>query len=205
MKSLQLILASSSPRRKKLLTQIGWPFKVIPSEVKEIFPDENPETAVQSLARQKAESVANGKTDSLVIAADTIVVLDGRVLGQPGSSEEAMEMLKSLSGRSHDVYTGVDLIRTDQEAMILNHLSFYEQTKVHFAALEKHEMKHYIDTGSPMDKAGAYGIQDDWGALFVSRIDGDYYNVVGLPLHKLYQKMKLIAPDFLNQAYTQAT
>jgi septum formation protein len=205
MNSLQLILASSSPRRKKLLTQIGWPFMVIPSKVKEIFPDENPETAVQSLARQKAESVADGKTDSLVIAADTIVVLDGRVLGQPGSSEEAMEMLKSLSGRSHDVYTGVYLIRTDQEAMILNQLSFYEQTKVHFAALEKHEMKRYIDSGSPMDKAGAYGIQDDWGALFVSRIDGDYYNVVGLPLHKLYQQMKLIAPDFLKQAYTQAT
>jgi septum formation protein len=205
MNSLQLILASSSPRRKKLLTQIGWPFMVIPSKVKEIFPDENPETAVQSLARQKAESVADGKTDSLVIAADTIVVLDGRVLGQPGSSDEAMEMLKSLSGRSHDVYTGVYLIRTDQEAMILNQLSFYEQTKVHFAALEKHEMKRYIDSGSPMDKAGAYGIQDDWGALFVSRIDGDYYNVVGLPLHKLYQQMKLIAPDFLKQAYTQAT
>jgi septum formation protein len=205
MNSLQLILASSSPRRKKLLTQIGWPFMVIPSKVKEIFPDENPETAVQSLARQKAESVADGKTDSLVIAADTIVVLDGRVLGQPGSSEEAMEMLKSLSGLSHDVYTGVYLIRTDQEAMILNQLSFYEQTKVHFAALEKHEMKRYIDSGSPMDKAGAYGIQDDWGALFVSRIDGDYYNVVGLPLHKLYQQMKLIAPDFLKQAYTQAT
>jgi septum formation protein len=206
MSSVQLILASSSPRRKKLLSQIGLSFRVIASRIEEIFPvHEKPAKAVQTIATQKAESVAEGKASSLIIAADTVVVLDGNVLGQPANQDEAKKMLSSLSNKSHNVYTGVAIIRTDKYAVIKDQLSFYERTKVTFATLDNREIDQYIQSGSPMDKAGAYGIQDDLGALFVSRIEGDYYNVVGLPLHKLYKNMKAIAPEIINHIYSQET
>ena len=206
MSSVQLILASSSPRRKKLLSQIGLSFRVIASRIEEIFPvHEKPAKAVQTIATQKAESVAEGKASSLIIAADTVVVLDGNVLGQPANQDEAKKMLSSLSNKSHNVYTGVAIIRTDKYAVIKDQLSFYERTKVTFATLDNREIDQYIQSGSPMDKAGAYGIQDDLGALFVSRIEGDYYNVVGLPLHKLYKNMKVVAPEIINHIYSQET
>jgi septum formation protein len=206
MSSLQLILASSSPRRKKLLSLIGWQFRIIPAKITEVFPaDKSPEIAVQILARQKAESVAEGLADSVIIAADTVVMLGNQVLGQPADQKEAAEMLASLSGRTHEVFTGVCLVRVKNRSDFVNRLSFYERTKVTFGTLNNREINQYIKSGSPMDKAGSYGIQDDWGALFVSRIEGDYYNVVGLPLHKLYQNMKIIAPEIINQAYIEST
>ncbi len=204
MSSVQLILASSSPRRKKLLSQIGLSFRVIASQIEEIFPvHEKPGKAVQTIATQKAAFVAEGKANSLVIAADTIVVLDGIILGQPANQQEAKTMLSSLSSKTHDVYTGVAIIRTGKNAEIKVQHAFHERTKVTFATLDNREIDQYIQSGSPMDKAGAYGIQDDWGALFVSRIEGDYYNVVGLPLHKLYKNMKSIAPEIINHIYSK--
>jgi septum formation protein len=198
---LLLILASGSPRRKKLLSMLGLSFKVIPSEIEEIIdPGKRPSKIVKDLAYQKGISVANNHPDSLVIAADTIVVLNNKVLGQPDDKSEAIRMLQSLSGRTHEVYTGVALIKTGKYAEVIREIRFYERTKVSFASLLESEILEYVKSGSPMDKAGAYGIQDERGALYISGIEGDYYNVVGLPIHKFYQKMKLIAPEIFHKA-----
>lgn len=197
---VHLILASGSPRRKKLLLQLGLTFEIIPSKIEEIIePDSKPDEIVKNLAFQKAFSVAENRSDCLVIAADTIVVLDNKILGQPSDTSEAIEMLHSLSGKNHEVYTGVALLRCNERAKIINEVRFHERTKVSFATLTESEIMEYVRTGSPMDKAGAYGIQDDRGSLFISGIEGDFYNVVGFPLHKFYQKMKQIAPEIINQ------
>lgn len=198
---LHLILASGSPRRKKLLSILGLSFEVIPSKIEEIIdPGKRPAKIVEDLAYQKGVSVASNHPDSLVIAADTIVVLNNKILGQPADKSEAIKMLQSLSGRTHEVYTGVALIKTDKFADIIRKVRFYERTKVTFASLSESEILEYVQSGSPMDKAGAYGIQDERGALYISGIEGDYYNVVGLPIHKFYQKMKLIAPEIFHNA-----
>lgn len=191
-----LILASGSPRRKKLLSMLGLSFEVIPSGIEEIIdPEKRPSKIVEDLAYLKGITVANDHPNSLVIAADTIVILNNKILGQPADNSEAVEMLQSLSGRTHEVYTGVALIKTDEFAEAIREIRFHERTKVTFASLSESEILEYVQTGSPMDKAGAYGIQDERGALYISGIEGDYYNVVGLPIHKFYQKMKQITPE----------
>jgi septum formation protein len=180
---MSLVLASASPRRKKLLQQLGFDLKIDPSDVEEVF-DESVEPSImaRNLAGLKAEEVARRHPSEIVLGADTIVVLDGLMLSKPIDSEDAKSMLRLLSGRPHHVWTGVSLVRRDTDT----HISFAECTEVQFAALSDHEIDAYVATGSPLDKAGAYGIQDDWGAVFISGIKGDYYNVVGLPLHALY-------------------
>ncbi|MEX2585079.1 MAG: Maf family protein, partial [Balneolaceae bacterium] len=190
-------LASKSPRRKRLLELFGIPFDVVPSGADESIssPLQAPDL-VRELSRRKARAVANLET-GLIIGADTIVVKNGTVLGQPDDPGEARKMLGLLSGTSHDVYTGVTLI-DNRNGSKHRELSFQEKTRVWFARLLEEEIEQYILRGNPFDKAGGYGIQDDLGALFVSRIDGDYYNVVGFPVHLFYQNIKTFAPDILN-------
>ena len=197
----QIVLASQSPRRKNLLTQINLTFIIHPSSVDEEFdPSSDPGTIVEHLARIKARDVASNYASALTIGADTIVVYDDEVLGKPIDESDAFHLLKKLSGQVHEVYSGVCLLLTDENKSVTETLTFHEVTKVTFAELDDQEIWDYIQTGSPMDKAGAYGIQDDWGSLFVSRIEGDYYNVVGFPLHQFYEKLKLFAPEFLPRA-----
>lgn len=195
-----IILASQSPRRKKLLKQIGFSFSVEPSNCDESYDDnEAPSKIVQTLAERKALDVAKGKKNALLIGADTIVVFKNRILEKPRSQREAAEMLKSLSGDKHMVLTGVTLVRTDKKGNILAKETFFEQTMVYFGDPDESEIEAYVSGGSPMDKAGAYGIQDDWGTLFVKRIEGDYNNVVGLPLFALYRHLKKFAPEYAQQ------
>lgn len=190
----QLILASQSPRRIELLTRLGFNFQVHPSDVEEEFaPDTRPEVVAVDLAGQKADQVALFHPDALVLAADTIVVLQDRILGKPSDDREAHQMLSFLSGRQHHVITGIAL-----SAPSLNRrITVHERTYVTFDTLTNAEIEAYVATGSPLDKAGAYGIQDDLGALFVRKISGDYYNVVGLPLNLFYRSLKRYFADLL--------
>lgn len=189
------ILASASPRRKFLLDMLGLSFRVQPSDVEEIVdPDLAPADLVQRLALQKTQAVAARYPEALTLGADTIVVLDGAVLGKPTDPEDAIAMLRMLSGREHTVYTGLALAHPATARTVMA----YEATQVTFAYLTDREIQAYVATGSPMDKAGAYGIQDDLGALFIQRIDGDYYNVVGLPLHRLYRVLSASFDDLFS-------
>lgn len=180
----KIILASNSPRRRELLTNIGLEFSVVADNTPEPVPEnESPENIVTFLARFKGENVGkslNETDDTIVIAADTVVAIDGKILGKPHSAEEAEEMLKSLSGRMHCVYTGVYV----KDLCTKKTKTFCEKTEVFFKKLDIETIKDYINTGEPMDKAGAYGIQN-MGSLFVEKINGDYFNVVGLPVSKL--------------------
>ncbi|MEZ4701692.1 MAG: Maf family protein [Rhodothermales bacterium] len=188
------VLASTSPRRKHLLEQLGLAFERCAPEVDESFdPALAPPAIVEDLAGRKADAVAHRFPDALVLSADTIVVLDGDVLNKPASSEEAASMLRRLSGRTHEVYTGIALAQAATSRRVTAH----EATRVTFAPLNDREIAAYVATGSPLDKAGAYGIQDDRGALFVARIEGDYYNVVGLPLHRVYTVAKASFSDLM--------
>lgn len=179
---MSIILASQSPRRRELLAQMGLTdFQIIPAVGEEIVdPTLAPPALAESLALHKAREVARNHAGpgDLVIGADTIVVLDGKVLGKPHDAAHAREMLTALSGQWHHVYTGVAVLRDGEE------LVAHEDTEVHFCPLTQAEILRYIETGEPMDKAGAYGIQGQ-GALFIDRIQGDYCNVVGLPLYRL--------------------
>lgn len=189
----RFILASASPRRQHLLRMCGFEFDVIPSTVDEVFVDgQDPDTQATRLSALKAADVAAQRPDTWVLAADTIVVHNGRQLAKPVDAADAHAMLRSLSGHTHSVVTGVTLRKGDVEH------SFSVTTRVTFAELSDAEIAMYVATGSPMDKAGAYGIQDDLGALFISRIDGCYYNVVGLPLERLYTELKLNKIKILN-------
>lgn len=189
-----LVLASRSPRRRQLLERLRIPFSVHPSEVEEIVPPGTPPAeTVRLLARQKAEAVAPGYPHALTLGADTIVVLDDLVLGKPSDDAEATEMLARLGGRSHVVYTGIALIHAESDRVVTTH----EVTEVTFASLSSAEIRAYVLTGSPLDKAGSYGIQDDAGALLIEGVRGDYYNVVGLPLHQLYRTLRAHFADLL--------
>ncbi len=188
--SVPFVLASSSPRRSHLLTSVGFTFEVIPADVDESeIPDEAAASMVARLAIQKSSVVSNLRPESLILGSDTSVELDGQILGKPLTSEEAHHMLRRLSGRWHTVHTGMALSHKDS-GRVSSHV---ESTKVEFAALSELEIERYVATGTPMDKAGAYGIQDDGGAFFVRGIEGDFYTVMGLPLHRLYT---LIRSDF---------
>ena len=172
-----IILASGSPRRRELLGGLGWNFRVIPSEIEELKKDgEFPQALVTRLASEKASDVASKHPGCWVIGADTVVVIDGKVLGKPHSREEAFDMLAGLADHEHTVCTGVSLIAPDGRRS-----AACEETKVSFRALTAEEINAYIDQGECMDKAGAYAIQDK-GTLLVSGIRGCYFNVVGLPL-----------------------
>jgi len=182
----QLILASQSPRRKMLLQQIGVPFSVFPSDIKEpINMDMSPDRIVIDLSEKKSEQVCGklergSKNSHIVLAADTVVVLDGIVMGKPNNPEEAFGMLEALSGRWHEVVTGVTLIDVES-AKKMTHA---EKTRVKIRRLSKQTIQQYINSGEPFDKAGAYGIQG-LGALLVEKLQGCYYNVVGLPLYRV--------------------
>lgn len=190
----RIILASQSPRRKKLLEQIGLSFEVFPSDVEENSSQQDPALLVKELALLKAREVSARFQGSLVIGADTIVVHKGEIVGKPENEEEAAEFLTSLSNSTHTVYTGVALVKSDKKGHPESSHTFFEQTKVTFSTLDKQDIHTYIKSGNPLDKAGAYGIQDDLGALFVERIEGDYYNVVGFPLNRFYRELKKIMP-----------
>jgi len=183
---LEIILASSSPRRKELLEQLGLSFKIISSNVDEIAEEENAHLLVEKLAETKAREVAwKCQPGYLIIGADTIVCLESEILGKPKDEAEAFEMLKKLSGKTHKVITGIALIEAPCGRSIISH----EETLVKFRDLEDEEIKAYIRSGEPMDKAGAYGIQKI-GAILVERIDGCYFNIVGLPLTRLTKMLK---------------
>ena len=187
-----LILASSSPRRRALLETLGVAFDIIVDAVDEtVEGGKSPAETVRSLASRKAEPVSARNVDRLVLAADTIVVIDGRILGKPSSESEAVQMLSDLSGRTHEVLTGVALFHSKGGRKIVDH----EVTEVTFDSLNDDEIADYVAGGSPMDKAGGYGIQDDRGSLFIRRISGDYYNVVGLPLSLVYRLTKRHFPE----------
>ena len=193
-----IILASRSPRRKNLLTKIGLSFTVTPSEIDESYnPEWSPAKIARNLAQQKAKDIAQHYKNALIIGADTIVAFNDVILEKPTSSSEAKTMLQELSGQTHTVLTGTALVKTNDANNIIDQTSFVEKTKVAFGDLDPELIHSYVATESPMDKAGAYGIQDSHGALFVKEIWGDYYNVVGFPLHRFYTTMKSFAPDFL--------
>lgn len=181
-----------------LLEQLGLQFEVIPSSVNENINESDPVKLVESLAFQKANDVSKNKPESLIIGSDTVVVYKDKILGKPENKHEASKMLNRLSGKQHFVYTGVALIETDRQSSVVSSLSFSEATIVRFSKLDQSEINAYIDTGSPMDKAGSYGIQDDWGAVFVKEIKGDFYNVVGLPINRLYFELKTHFPEAIN-------
>jgi septum formation protein len=174
----ELILASASPRRFNLLKQVGIPFRQVVSGVSEdVEAPADPQAHVLELSRRKAEDVVQRLTSGIVLGADTVVVLEEHILGKPVDAQEATEMLRRLSGRTHQVYSGLTLIDV-AGAVSVSHV---EVTEVTFRELSEEEIAEYVSTGEPLDKAGAYGIQGR-GALLVSGINGCYYNVVGLPL-----------------------
>lgn len=185
----KFILASASPRRRELLEQVGAEFEIIPAEGEEAITSSQPQEVVLQLSAQKAAEVADKlqEEDAVILGADTVVVYEGQILGKPRDEEDAMRMLSMLCGNTHSVYTGVTLIRLqDGKSEIC---SFYEETKVTMYPMTEQQIISYIRTGEPMDKAGAYGIQGR-GALLVEKINGDYNNVVGLPVAKVFQMIE---------------
>lgn len=195
----KIILASSSPRRRELMAQAGFAFEVLVSEADETIETETPDEMVEVLSERKAAAVAEeikkqgfAEESILLVGADTMVAIDGKKLGKPKDEKGAEKMLEELSGRTHQVYTGVTLIRlrkAENGSILQESRTFSEGTDVSFYPLTKEEIRSYIATGEPMDKAGAYGIQGK-AAVFVKEIKGDYNNVVGLPIARLYQELK---------------
>jgi len=184
--NLPIYLASKSPRRKKLLKQLGIKFKSISIDLnEEIFDGEHPIQTVKRIALHKFEHALLRVNKGILITADTIVVLNKKIIGKPKNKKDAFRILRMLSNKKHVVYTGYVVANLSNLKIIIN----YEKTFVSFNKLTDKEIKDYIDSGSPMDKAGAYGIQDDFGAVFIKEIKGCYYNVMGLPLAKLYKSL----------------
>jgi septum formation protein len=183
---MKLILASASPRRAEILHSAGLQFSVLSSAVDETpIPSESPHDLVRRLALAKAELVAaRALGPAIVIAADTVIVIEGAILGKPRTSEDARQMLERLSGRTHSVLTGIALIRLPD----VERREFIETTHVHFASMSAEEIVKYLSSGEPFDKAGAYAIQG-LGGRFIPRIDGCYFNVVGLPLARLCKEL----------------
>ena len=186
---MELILASASPRRKELLEKIGLPFTVQPAKGEERITQKSPAAVVMELSRQKAEEIAAAQTeDCIIIGADTVVARGDKIMGKPKDAADAKQMLRSIADDCHQVYTGVTLIRTGAHPQSV---TFQEKTDVFLYPISDAELDAYIASGDPMDKAGAYGIQGDF-AIYVKRIAGDYYNVVGLPIGRVYQELKRI-------------
>jgi septum formation protein len=190
MTTAPVILASSSPRRRELLTLIGISHTVHPADIDEsVLPGEEPRAHAERLAREKASVIAAREPNAIVVAADTIVVVDGDILGKPGDDAAAAGMLRRLAGRSHVVFTAVAVARAGQVA------SGVEVVDVEFRALTDDEIQRYVATREPMDKAGAYGIQG-YGATIVERIDGDYFAVMGLALGRLVRLMATLGVEY---------
>lgn len=180
-----VVLASKSPRRRELLSHIIKDFKIISADINEEF---SPLLKINDIAKHIAEKKANFyadqvKVNDIYITADTIVILNNEILGKPKDEKDAFNMLKSLSGNSHLVHTGVSIIFNKKI------YSFYDETKVTFYSLSNREIKDYINRCQPFDKAGSYGIQDWMGFVGIKKMEGDFFNVMGLPLHKLYRKL----------------
>lgn len=190
MSGVRVILASSSPRRRELLTLIGIPHEVAPADIDETYlPGEEPGAHAERLAREKGGVIAARAPDALVISADTIVLIDGRVLGKPRDDADAARMLRSLSGRDHEVCTAVAVSRGGRaEAGV-------ERVGVRFRPLSDQQITDYIATREPMDKAGAYGIQG-YGATIVERVSGDYFAVMGLALGRMVELMQRLGVDY---------
>ena len=186
---LPIYLASKSPRRKKLLSQINLKFSTFTVDADEkIKNGEHPVKVVKRLSEEKLKHALKRIEKGIIITADTIVVINNKIIGKPADEKDAAGILKVLSGKTHFVYTGFSVHNTESGKTITS----YEKTSVTFRGLSNNEINDYISSGSPMDKAGAYGIQDDFGAVFVRKINGCYYNVVGLPLSKLYDTLKKV-------------
>ena len=203
----QIILASASPRRKELLEQIGLGFEICPAKGEEIITKSIPEEVVMELSKQKAEEIASmvasfgaenkeitTPSDIMVIGADTVVAFEDKILGKPKDAEDAKDMLRMLSDKTHSVYTGVTIVFISKEGKTGIH-SFYEKTDVCFYPLSDLEIQRYIESGDPLDKAGAYGIQGEF-AKHIKGIQGEYNNVVGLPIARLYQELLRLGIDW---------
>ena len=192
---MKFILASSSPRRRELLLRLQTPFDIILPDVDEsiIPPEGSPETYCTALAELKANDISQHYPNSLVIGSDTIVVLDNNIMGKPEDKAMAQNMLETLSGKTHHVYTGVCLKWADKN---IHHL-FAEITMVTFRELSEADINHYIESYPPYDKAGSYGIQD-WSAVFVKEIKGCYDNVVGFPISRFYEELKKLGINLLD-------
>lgn len=189
MKDKAIILASASPRRREILTLGGVPFEVCPAADEQAPEGLPPADLVCALARSKASQVAAGYADRVVLGADTMVVMDGKLLGKPTSKRHAVEMLMSLQGREHQVMTGVWCIRTNGENEFVKEDGFTDVATVKFFPMTREEAEEYVATGEPMDKAGAYGIQG-YGMRFVEGICGDFYTVMGLPAGRLLRFLR---------------
>ena len=192
----KIVLASASPRRRELLSQVGVTFEVKPASGEELITSAEPAKVVEELSRQKAmftayaleEEENRELRDVVVIGADTVVSYEGKILGKPADETDAIEMLAMLQGNTHQVYTGVTLLIREEERWEAH--TFHECTDVSFYPATEEEIKEYVKTGEPMDKAGSYGIQGI-GALLIDKIDGDYYTIVGLPISKVYRALKI--------------
>ena len=183
----KILLASKSPRRREILNLLRIPFTVVTMDgIDESYPEDmEPEKVSEYISGKKADAFLKKiGNDEMVITADTMVICEGKILGKPHSEQEAFEMLRFLSGKSHKVTTGVTV------ATKVKRVSFSSESSVKFADLTDDEIRYYVDTFHPVDKAGAYGIQEWIGAVAVSEIDGSFYNVMGLPVHRLYQVLK---------------
>lgn len=202
----QIILASASPRRKALLEQIGMEFEICPAKGEEVITESRPDAVVFELSRQKAEEVAAGvltyneqhpdlatPQDILVIGADTVVAYGDKILGKPKDEADAKRMLDLLQGNTHSVYTGITLVFIDKSGRT-GEYCFFEKTDVTMYPMDEDEINRYIATGEPMDKAGSYGIQGRC-AIYIKQIEGDYNNVVGLPVARLYQELRRVGYD----------
>lgn len=184
---MKLILASASPRRKELLAKTGLAFDIIPAKGEETMTKTIPVEVVMELSQQKAGEIAEKQTeDCIIIGADTIVAKGETIMGKPKNAQDAYHMLDMISDDCHQVYTGVTIIRTGAKTEMI---TFAEKTDVYLYPISEKDIKAYIESGDPMDKAGAYGIQGDF-AIHVKGIEGDYYNVVGLPIGRVYQELK---------------
>ena len=197
----RFVLASGSPRRKQLLEQIGMEFEICPSQKEECIKSTVPEEVCVELSAQKAVDVASQikafndshpeitiGQDIVVMGADTIVCVDGKIIGKPVDEEQAAEYLRSLSGNTHSVYTGVTFVFVMKDGRA-GEYSFFEKTDVTFISMDEDEIKAYVATGEPMDKAGAYGVQG-YASKYVKSINGDFYNVMGLPVSRVYAELK---------------
>ena len=190
MEKSKIILASGSPRRKELLLQIGIVPEIIVSHVEEKITSDVPAEVVMSLAEQKAVDVAKEMPEGTVIlGSDTVVAADGKILGKPKSHEEAYEMIRRLAGRSHQVYTGVCLVKKGPEGEADTVVSYYDETDVNVSPMTEKEIREYADSEEPMDKAGSYAVQGFF-ARYIDGLKGSYANVMGLPVHLVYQKLK---------------
>lgn len=187
-----IILASASPRRRELLSQIGIAYEVVPSKKEEVITEKEPRMIVMELAKQKAEDIVEKKRipGKIVLGADTVVVNKGRIMGKPLNEKDAFSMLSELQNASHQVYTGVCISYEKEDGELVSH-TFYEETEVFVYPMSEQEIWDYIQTKEPMDKAGSYGIQGCFAA-YIEKIKGDYNNVVGLPIGRVYQELKNI-------------